>query len=77
MSNSVRKWYLNEALVSYRRLCAVIHELTLAEVEAALELESATQRRRSLTDKLISRAVLLDGIALTLALQEKFHGKST
>ena len=75
---SVRKWYLSEALVSYRRLNAVVNELTLEEVMAALELESATQRRRSLTDKLISRAVQLETISLTQTLTEKFHhGKST
>ena len=78
MSNSIRKWYLNEALVSYRRLEAVADDLTLEEVMAALELESATQRRRSLTDKLISRAVRLEGIKIGIALSERFHhGKST
>ena len=73
MSNSVRKWYLTESLVSYRRLLGVLPELTLEEVMAALSLESATQRRRSLTGKLISRAVQLEGVSLTNALSEKFH----
>jgi len=73
MTNSVRKWYLTEALVSYRRLLSVLPELKLEEVMAALNLESATQRRRSLIDKLISRAVQLEGITLTKALSEKYH----
>jgi hypothetical protein len=78
MSNSVRKLHLNEALVSYRRLVGILDELSLEEVMAALKLESATQRRRSVTDRLITRAVQLSGITLTTALQEKFHhGKST
>lgn len=77
MSNSIRKWYLSEALASYRRLDAVIDGLTLEEVMAALELESASQRRRTLTDKLISRAVRLEGIKIGIALSERFHhGKS-
>jgi hypothetical protein len=54
---STRKWYLNEALVSVRRLEAVIGELTEDEVMACLDLESATQRRRSVTQRLIKRAI--------------------
>jgi hypothetical protein len=67
---STRKWYLNEALVSVRRLEAVIDELTWDEVIACLDLETATQRRRSVTDRLIKRAISLT----TNRLQEKYHG---
>jgi len=75
---AVRKWHLNEALVSYRRLLGVIHELTLEEVMAALNLEAATQRRQSLTAKLVDRAVQLESRIILKRLQEKFnHGKST
>jgi predicted secreted protein len=66
---STRKWYLNEALVSVRRLEAVIGELTEDEVMACLDLESATQRRRSVTDRLIKRAISL----FHYRLQEKYH----
>ena len=74
---AVRKWHLNQALVSYPSLKAVIGELTLEEVIAALELESGSLRRRSLIDRLISRAVRLNEISFTNHLKEKFHGKST
>ena len=78
MSNSIRKWYLSEALVSYRRLLSVIDDLTLAEVTACLDLESSTQRRRSVLDRLITKAIQLNVVVLTQALQEKYHhGKST
>ena len=66
----VRRWYVNEALSSVRRLAVVISELTAEEVTACLDLEAATQRRRSVTDRLIKRAILLT----TLALKEKYHG---
>ena len=77
MSKSGRKWYVSEALVSYRRLLSVVDELTLAEVTACLDLESATQRRRSVLDRLITKAVQLNVIVLTKVLTEKYHGKST
>lgn len=71
---AVRAWYLNEALVSFRRLGRIMHELTLEEVMAALELESASQRRLSLTTKLVDRAVQLESQITRKRLQEKFHG---
>ena len=75
---TVRKWYLNEALVSVRRLLGVIDELTVEEVMACLDLETATQRRRSVTERLILRAVQLNRISFYQSLQEKYHhGKST
>lgn len=67
---STRKWYLNEALASVRRLETVIGELAEDEVMACLDLESATQRRRSVTDRLIRRAISL----YQTRLQEKHHG---
>jgi hypothetical protein len=71
---SVRKWYLSEALSSYRRLLSVVDELTWDEVIACLDLEAGTQRRQSVTDRLIKRAISLT----TQRLQEKYHhGKST
>ncbi len=74
----VRKWYLDRALDSYPSLKAVIGELTLEEVIAALDLESGTLRRRSLIDRLISRAVRLNEVSFNRQLKEKYHhGKST
>lgn len=74
---AVRKWYLNQALASYPSLKRVLGELTQEEVLAALELESATLRRRSLIDRLISRAIRLNELTFTRQLKEKFNGKST
>ena len=73
---AVRKWYLDRALASYPSLKAVIGELTLEEVIAALDLESSTLRRRSLIDRLISRAVRLNEVSFNRQLKEKYHGKS-
>jgi len=70
---SVRKWYLSEALVSYRRLLAVVDDLTEEEVTACLDLEAGSQHRRSVTDRLIKRAISLT----TQRLQENYLGKST
>lgn len=75
---AVRKWYLDRALASYPSLKAVIGELTLEEVIAALDLESSTLRRRSLIDRLISRAVRLNEVSFNHRLKEKYHhGQST
>lgn len=70
---TTRKWYLSQALSSYRGLLKVIGELSEEEVLACLELESGTQRRQSVLDCLTKRAVRLYSIRL----QEKYHGKST
>lgn len=67
---SVRKWYLSEALVSYRRLVDIIDQLTEEEVLACLELETGSRRRQSVTGVLIKRAVRL----YSTRLQEKYHG---
>ena len=70
---SPRKWHMNRALTSVRVLETVIHELTLEEITAALDLEAATNRRRSVIDRLIKRAIWLT----TQALQEKYLGYKT
>lgn len=74
---AIRKWYLNQARVSYKRLTEVLDEMTLEEVLAALDLEVASTRRRSVSDRLISRAVRLNEIAFNKRLQEKYHGTRT
>lgn len=62
--------------MSFRRLGRIMHELTLEEVMAALSLEAATQRRLSLTTKLVDRAVQLESQIIRKRLQEKYHGSS-
>lgn len=70
----VRQWYVTEALSSMRRLHDLIDELTADEVIAALELEAGSQRRSSIIDRLISRAVRLKEIKYSKDLKEKYHG---
>ena len=70
----VRKWHLDKALFSYRGLIEVLNELTAEEVHACLDLEAGTQRRRSVLDRLISRAVRLNEIKFNQSLQEKIYG---
>lgn len=73
----IRKWYVSQALISVSRLNEVLAELTAAEVTAALELEAASGRRRSILDRLISRAVRLNEISYSQSLKEKYHGNSS
>lgn len=70
----VRKHYISAALGSFAQLGGVILELTEAEVYACLDLEAASQRRRTTIDRLISRAVRLNEITLNQKLKEKYHG---
>lgn len=75
---AARPYYVSEALMSFRRLGGILHEMTLEEVLAALELESGTHRRQSVTAKLVDRAVQLESQLIRKRLQEKFqNGKST
>ena len=71
---SVRKWQTSRALESYPALAEVINELTEEEVLHCLQLEAGTRRRRSLIDRLISRAVRIKEAEYSRQLKEKFHG---
>jgi hypothetical protein len=73
----IRDWYVSEVLKSVVRLNELLLELTEDEVLAALLLESQTRRRRSITDRLISRAVRLNEITYSTKLKEKYHGKNS
>ena len=73
---SVRKWFIDQALGSFVRLNEVLSDLTEAEVLACLALEAASTRRRSVIDRLISRAVRLREIEYNRVLKEKYHGPS-
>ena len=70
---SVRKWYISQATGSFATLRTVISHLTLEEVLAALDLESQTQRRQTLIERLISRAVRLQELAFKQQLEEKYY----
>lgn len=69
----VRDWYLAQALESFASLNRVLTELTEDEVFAALELESQSRRRRSIMNRLISRATRLNEIVYSNSLKEKFN----
>lgn len=69
---AVRRWHLDQALASYPSLKRVLNELTQEEVLAALDLESKTMRRRSLMDRLISRAVRLNELKYSAELRETY-----
>lgn len=58
------------------RLNELLLELTETEVIAALTLESQSRRRRSITDRLISRAVRINELNYSTILKKKFNGSS-
>jgi len=74
--SKVRKHLVGQALSSFSALHDVINDLTEDEVLAALDLEAATNRRRSLIDRLISRAVRINEQRYQRHLKEKYHGTS-
>lgn len=71
---AVRRFYINQALSSFKGLNAVLDELTEEEVLACLRLESSSRRRQSILDRLISRATRLNELSYNRQLKEKFHG---
>jgi hypothetical protein len=72
---AVRKWHLAQALGSFTQLTQVLPALTGEEVIAALELETATGRRKSTIDRLISRAVRINELAYKAQLEQQYCGK--
>ena len=70
----VSKFKIAAALRSYGALVAVLDQLTEQEVLACLQLEAASQRRESVLNRLISRAVRLNEIKYACQLKEKYHG---
>ncbi len=71
---TVRKFLIGQALDSFSALKDHLTEMTEEEVLAALQLESATRRRPSVIDRLISRAARLNELSYVAKLKEKFHG---
>lgn len=67
-------WNAARALDSFQALSASINGLTEQEVLACLEFEAATLRRKSVIDRLISRAARLHELIYVRQLKEKFHG---
>lgn len=73
---AIRKFLVGQALSSYSSLLECLPRLSEEEVLAALDLESASQRRRSVIDRLISRAARLNELSYVAKLKEKYHGAS-
>lgn len=71
------KYKVTQALQSFVALNKVLDSLTEEEVLACLDLEAASQRRESVLNRLISRAVRLNEIKYASQLKEKYHGKET
>lgn len=71
-SPAIRDWYVGQALESLECLLDVLQELTADEVIAALDLESQSRRRRSIMNRLISRAIRLNEISYSTSLKEKY-----
>ena len=68
----IRDWYVGQALQSVARLNKVLPELTTEEVDACLQLESASLRRRSIVLRLIGRRVRLNELAYSQELKQKY-----
>lgn len=65
------------ALESYASLCSILHDLSLTEVLEALELESASRRRKAIMCRLLRRAVRLNELEFKQTLIRKhFDGKT-
>lgn len=73
---AVRKFLIGQALDSYSALKVHLTDMTEEEVLAALQLESATTRRPSIIDRLISRAARLNELSYVAKLKEQFRGTS-
>lgn len=71
---AIRTWHTSQALASYPTLASVINELTEEEVLWCLSLEAGSTRRKSIIDRLISRAARLRELSYVAELKEKFHG---
>ena len=76
---AVRPWHVGQALGSFRSLIDVLSELTEEEVLHCLQVEAGSLRRRSVINRLISRAArihelrYIEGLDITGTL-ESAHG---
>lgn len=72
----IRKWHTDQALSSVSKLHAVINDMTMEEIVHCLELEASSSRRKSIIDRLISKAARLNELQFVANLKEKYHGTS-
>lgn len=69
---AIRNWYIAQALESVARLNRVLLELTEEELLECLSLESQSSRRKSITNRLISRAVRLNELQYASKLKTQY-----
>ncbi len=74
---AVRNWHMAQALKSVASLNENLGELTEEEVLACLDLESQSLRRKSIVDRLISRAVRLNELEYVKTLSKKYRAACT
>jgi len=67
-----REWYVSEALRSWRRLNEILHELTVEELESALEIEYGSKRRRSMIKRLTSRIAAISHHTHVVQLEKEY-----
>lgn len=70
---TVRKYQTAVALKSFGSLMTVLNELSMEEVLHCLEFEAATQRRSSIMDRLLSRAVRLNELDFVETLKARLN----
>lgn len=69
-------WRVKRALESFRSLLDVVEQLTEEEVYHCLKLETETQRRQTVIDRLIAKAADFNRQSFIANLKEKIHGTS-
>lgn len=69
-------WRTTRALDSFRSLLAIADKLTEEEVYFCLKLEMETQRRKTVIDRLVTRAADINKQLFIKTLKEKINGTS-
>lgn len=69
-------WRTSRALESFRELAKVADQLTEEEVYYCLKLESESQRRKTLIDRLVAEAAKFNQQHFIKSLKEKINGTS-
>ena len=70
-------WRVKRALESFRSLPAVVEQLTEEEVYHCLKLETETQRRQTVIDRLIAKAADFNRQSFETELRKKIGGYDT
>ena len=67
-------WRVKRALESFRSLLDVVEQLTEEEVYHCLQLETESQRRQTVIDRLIAKAADYNRQTFIANLKERIHG---